>query len=215
MPVKVTLKVATSLDARIALADGTSRWITNSNSRAYAHEIRAANDAVLVGIGTVLADDPLLTARTIPLPNQQPVRIVADSNCKLPPKGRLALSVGIGRVVVASATNTDNGLGDAGVDVWKCSDGHGRVSPHKLLTRAKIEGVSRLLIEGGGMLAASFLKEQLVDVIHWFRAPIIIGGDGIPAIAKLGLDKVENAPRWNQIESRSFENDSLDTYERS
>ena len=214
MAITVTLKIATSLDARIALADGTSRWITNSESRAYAHELRAKSDAILVGIGTALADDPLLTARTIPLPDRQPMRIVADSHCRLSPRGRLALSVGIGRVVVASATDTDNGLREAGVRVWNCSDGAGKVSPRKFLDRAMSEGVSKLLIEGGGVLAASFLKKQLVDVIQWFRAPIILGGDGLPAIAKLGLNEVEKAPRWQLKDRVSFGSDSLETYQR-
>ena len=214
MAITVTLKIATSLDARIALADGTSRWITNSESRAYAHELRAKSDAILVGIGTALADDPLLTARTIPLPDRQPLRIVADSQCRLSPRGRLALSVGIGRVVVASATDVDNGLREAGVSVWNCSDGTGKVSPKKFLDRAMSEGVSKLLIEGGGILAASFLRKQLVDVIQWFRAPIILGGDGLPAIAKLGLDEVEKAPRWQLKDRVSFGSDSLETYQR-
>lgn len=212
MSITVTLKVATSLDARIALADGTSRWITNSDSRAYSHELRAKSEAILVGIGTVLADDPLLTARTIPLPDRQPIRIVADSQCRLSPRGRLALSVGIGRVVVASATDVDNGLKDAGVNVWNCSDGYGKVSPKKFLARAKSEGISNLLIEGGGILAASFLAEQLINVIQWFRAPIILGGDGLPAIAALDLAEVANAPRWKLVDKQSFGDDSLETY---
>ena len=215
MSITVTLKIATSLDARIALADGTSRWITNSDSRAYAHELRAKSDAILVGIGTALADDPLLTARTIPLPDRQPIRIIADSQCRLSPKGRLALSVGLGRVVVASATDIDNGLRDAGVDVWNCSDGRGKVSPKKFLTRAKSESISNLLIEGGGILAASFLGEQHVDIIQWFRAPIILGGDGLPAISALGLDTVGNASRWKLVDRRSFGDDSLETYHQS
>lgn len=212
MSIFVTLKIATSLDSRIALADGTSRWITNTQSRAYAHEIRASNDAIMVGIGTVLADDPLLTARTIPLPDQQPMRIVADSHCRLSLNGRLVLSLGIAQLTVASATDKDNGLRDAGVDVWNCSDGCGKVCPKKFLARAESEGISRLLIEGGGVLAASFLKENLVNVIQWFRAPIIIGGDGLPAIAGFGLDKIENALRWKLTARQSFGCDTLDTY---
>ena len=77
--VSVTLKIATSLDGRIALEDGTSQWITGSDARARSHQLRAAHDGVLVGVGTVLADDPLLTARSVPLPPSQPVRIVMDS----------------------------------------------------------------------------------------------------------------------------------------
>ena len=92
--VKVTLKIATSLDARIALSDGTSQWITCSESRARGHQLRAAHDAILVGIGTVLADDPLLTARTVPLPAKQPVRIVADSHGRTPRSSRLVQSAG-------------------------------------------------------------------------------------------------------------------------
>jgi diaminohydroxyphosphoribosylaminopyrimidine deaminase/5-amino-6-(5-phosphoribosylamino)uracil reductase len=94
--VRVTLKLATSLDARIALADGTSQWITSSESRARGHQLRASHDAILVGIGTVLADDPLLTARTVPLPKKQPVRIVADSNGRTPLSSRLVQSVSSG-----------------------------------------------------------------------------------------------------------------------
>jgi diaminohydroxyphosphoribosylaminopyrimidine deaminase/5-amino-6-(5-phosphoribosylamino)uracil reductase len=92
--IRVTLKLATSLDGRIALADGTSQWITSSASRARAHEMRAAHDAVLVGAGTVLADDPLLTARTIPLPARQPLRIVADSHARTPLTSKLMTSPG-------------------------------------------------------------------------------------------------------------------------
>ncbi|MEL6781373.1 MAG: RibD family protein [Pseudomonadota bacterium] len=212
MPVSVTLKLATSLDGRIALADGTSQWITSAKSRARVHEMRAAHDAVLVGIGTALADDPLLTARTVPPPARQPVRIVADSSGRLPPEGRLAASTGMGRVVAATAEAGHDVLAAAGVDVWPCGDAMGHVDPKALLERADVEGLSSIFLEGGGKLAASFILAGLVDTLHWFRAPILIGGDGFPAIAGLGLSDMAAAPRWMLTATERIGDDTLDTY---
>ena len=209
--VQVTLKLATSLDARIALADGTSQWITSSESRARAHEMRANHDAVLVGIGTVLADDPLLTARTVPLPDAQPVRIVADSNGRTPPRSRLVQSVGSGRVVVATNGQPQDILAASGVDIWPC--GHGtRVDVHELVRRAEAEGIKSILLEGGGQLAASFIRERLIDTISWFRAPIIIGAEGLPALGNLGLLSLGDAQRWRPVATERIGDDVLDTY---
>ena len=211
--VKVTLKIATSLDARIALSDGTSQWITTSESRARAHEMRAAHDAVLVGVGTVLADDPLLTARRVPLPKTQPIRIVADSQGRTPRSSRLVQSVSSGRVVVATNGQPQDILAASGVDIWRCGKGI-RVDVNDLLYRAEIEGIASLLIEGGGRLAASFIREGLVDEIAWFRAPILIGGDGLPALAALGLSNLGEASRWRAIATERIGVDVLDTFVR-
>ncbi len=213
MSVSVTLKLATSMDGRIALADGTSQWITGPESRAKAHEMRAAHDAVLVGIGTALADDPLLTARTVPPPARQPVRIVADSKGRLSPNSRLAKSTGLGRVVVATAGGQHDALTAIGVETWAC--GTGQVDPESFLRRAEAEGVSSLFLEGGGGLAASFVSAGLVDTLHWFRAPILIGGDGLPALGNLGLTKMENAARWRISATARIGDDVLDTYVRA
>ncbi len=212
--VRVTLKLATSLDARIALADGTSQWITSSDSRARAHQMRAAHDAVLVGIGTILADDPLLTARTVPMPASQPVRIVADSKARTPLASRLVQSVSSGRVVVATGGAASAGLSAAGVDVWKCGDG-ARVDVSQLLHRASAEGVTSLMIEGGGILAASFVKSGLVDEIAWFVAPVLIGSEGLPALGPLGLSDLPGATRWKPVATERIGNDVLNTYVRS
>ncbi|WP_084396158.1 RibD family protein [Henriciella aquimarina] len=210
----VTLKIATSLDARIALSNGTSQWITSPQARARAHQMRAEHDAVLVGVGTVLADDPLLTARTVPLPKRQPVRIVADSQVRTPPASRLAASTATGRVVIAHADpqRRATAKGFQGVDFWPVGDGHGRVAPQELLRRARAEGINRIFLEGGGQLAASFLAAGLVDRIEWFRAPIIIGGDGLPAIAALGLDKMSSASRWQLSAYERIGDDSLESW---
>ncbi len=211
--VRVSLKLATSLDGRIALADGTSQWITSSDSRARTHQLRAEHDAILVGVGTVLADDPLLTARTVPTPKVQPVRIVADSNLKTPLTSRLIQTVQTGRVVLASAVTPPESYAEAGVDVWQCGTST-RVDCAALLRRAEAEGIRSLFLEGGGTLAASFIRANLVDEILWFRAPILIGSEGLPALGGLGLSELGQATRWKPIATERIGDDVLDTYVR-
>lgn len=211
--IRVSLKLATSLDGRIALADGTSQWITNSDSRARVHRMRAEHDAVLVGVGTVLADDPLLTARTIPLPETQPVRIVADSNLKTPLNSRLVQTSQTGRVILASAVAASDALVQGGVEVWQCGSS-ARVDCKALLDRAEVEGIKTVFLEGGGTLAASFIRENLVDEILWFRAPILIGSEGLPALGGLGLKALDAATRWRPIATERIGDDVLDTYVR-
>lgn len=208
----VTLKIATSMDGRIALSNGVSQWITGSESRARVHRMRAEHDAVLVGVGTVLADDPLLTARTVPLPDKQPVRIVADSSLRTSPNSRLINSSGLGRVVLASATTASDARYDNQTEIWHVAGHDGRVDPKRLLDRCAVEGLNTIFLEGGGKLAASFVKAGLVDVIQWFRAPILIGGDGLPAIAALGLSEMADAPRWKSVSAERIGDDVLETY---
>ncbi|MEL8056410.1 MAG: RibD family protein [Pseudomonadota bacterium] len=213
----VTLKIATSLDGRIALSNGVSQWITGSESRARVHQMRAEHDAVLVGVGTVLADDPLLTARTVPVPKRQPVRIVADSMARTPASGRLVNSLSIGPVVIAAAQpdgDRVSALEAAGVKIWRCGDVSGQVSVTRLLDHCATAGIRSVFLEGGGKLAASFIKAGLVDRIEWFRAPLLIGGDGLPAIAALGLNEMAAAPRWHADATTRIGDDELTTYVR-
>ncbi|MGB3625657.1 MAG: RibD family protein [Henriciella sp.] len=210
----VSLKIATSLDAKIALSNGTSQWITNSRSRARSHQLRAEHDAVLVGIGTVLADDPLLTARTVPLPDTQPARIVADSRLRTPDASRLVGSTSAGRVILAHAqTPQEAAYGNPAVETWAVGGQTGQVSPQELVRRARAEGLDRIFLEGGGKLAASFFSEGLVDRIYWFRAPIIIGGDGLPSIAALGLSEMGQTSRWHLAGREDIDGDSLEIWD--
>ena len=214
----VTLKIATSMDGRIALSNGVSQWITGSESRARVHEMRAAHDAVLVGVGTVLADDPLLTARTVPPPERQPVRIVADSSLRTPEHARLLSSQGLGRVILASAVEPKGypqaAIGDA-PEIWTVPGTDGKVSPQHLLDRCAVEGLQKIFLEGGGKLAASFIRLGLVDTIEWFRAPILIGGDGLAAVAALGLTEMQDAPRWRAVKAQAIAGDVLTTYAKA
>ena len=215
---KVTLKIATSMDGRIALANGVSQWITGSESRARVHDMRATHDAVLVGVGTVLADDPLLTARTVPPPARQPVRIVADTTLRTPAHARLLESQGLGKVVLASAVEAKGYPAEViaqGPEIWVVPGSDGRVSPQRLLDRCAVEGLMNIFLEGGGNLAASFIKAGLIDTIQWFRAPIVIGGDGLPAVAALGLSEMSDAPRWRTTATARIGDDTLETYVRA
>lgn len=211
---RITLKIASSLDGRIALADGTSQWITSAEARARAHQMRAAHDGVMVGIGTVLADDPLLTARTIPLPAQQPVRIVADSRGRLPLTSRLAGSRHLGRVIAVTSQDAGAVLRQAGIEVWRCGQGM-RMDVGSFVLRAEAEGLRSLMIEGGSILAASFLRAGLVDEIAWFRAPLMIGAEGLAAIGDLGLSDLGSATRWRPVATERIGDDTLEIYVRS
>ena len=213
--VTVTWKTATSLDGRIALGDGTSQWITGSDARARVHEMRAAHDAIMVGIGTVLADDPLLTARTVPVPETQPIRIVADSKARTPVAGRLVSSLNLGRVIIATDTVKDGPLSEAGAELWPCNQGEaGGIDLEYFLKRCAVEGISSIFLEGGGQLAASFLKAGLIDTIQWFRAPLLIGGDGVPSLGALGLTAMPAASHWSITATERIGPDILETYTR-
>jgi diaminohydroxyphosphoribosylaminopyrimidine deaminase/5-amino-6-(5-phosphoribosylamino)uracil reductase len=211
--VSVTLKIATSLDGRIALSNGISQWITSSKSRARVHEMRASHDAVLVGVGTALADDPMLTARTVPAPARQPARIVVDSTLRTPPSARLVETAGLGRVILAHADGADaSPYAGTDVETWAVGTDEGRTDLAGLLRRCEAEGLSRLFLEGGGTLAASFIRQGLVDQLAWFRAPILIGGDGLPGIGALGLCDMNGVFRWALKSRECFDDDVLEVW---
>lgn len=198
----LTLKLATSLDGRIATHSGESRWITGPASRAAAHALRAHHDAVMVGIGTALADDPDLTCRLSGLEDRSPVRIVADSRLQLPLTSRLVSSAAQVPVWVACREDADplrrHAMADCGVTILPLpADLAGMVAPEALLAELGRRGLTRVLVEGGGRLAASLLRKTLVDRLEWFRAPLLLGGDGIPAVAAFGVDALEQAPRFD------------------
>jgi diaminohydroxyphosphoribosylaminopyrimidine deaminase/5-amino-6-(5-phosphoribosylamino)uracil reductase len=218
---QVTLKLATSLDGRIATAGGDSKWITGEEARAEAHRLRAAHDAVLIGSGTVLADDPELTARTDPPSLKQPLRIVADARGRTPLDSRLLKTLDMAPVAIAvgslAAGQKFTAVQAGGFELWGVMDASWKgpgVSPAALLQTAGQQGIVTLMIEGGGQLAASFVKAGLVDRIEWFRAPILLGGDGLPALGGLGLEKVVDAPTFVRTRVKEVGADLWESYVR-
>lgn len=215
----VTLKLATSLDGRIATASGESRWVTGPAARARAHLLRATHDAVLVGTGTALADDPQLTCRLPGLENRSPVRIVIDRHLRLPGKLRLFTEADQAPTWVATLASSDLGrqaaLAEAGVKIVAERSDEGGIDLTALLRSLGDEGLTRLLVEGGGRLAAALLRADLVDRLVWMRAPLVIGGDGLPAAGALGLAALAGAPRFTLLSSEIAGGDVIETYRRA
>jgi diaminohydroxyphosphoribosylaminopyrimidine deaminase/5-amino-6-(5-phosphoribosylamino)uracil reductase len=214
MPV-ITLKLATSLDGRIATAGGESRWITGEAARAAVHGLRAEHDAVLVGIETALADDPELTVRLPGYNGRQPARVVLDSRQRLTPDCRLVTTARDIPTYVVATTAPDPALVEAGVRVLSVpAVGEDRPELKAVVEALAGEGLSRLFVEGGGQVAASFIRCGLVDALEWFRAPMLIGGEGRPGIGALAVAALAEAPHFRRTEVREVGDDLWERYAR-
>jgi diaminohydroxyphosphoribosylaminopyrimidine deaminase/5-amino-6-(5-phosphoribosylamino)uracil reductase len=213
--VPVTLKLATSLDGRIATAAGQSKWITGEPSRQAVHRLRAQHDAVLVGVETALADDPELTVRLAGYGGRQPARVVLDSRQRLAPGCKLVATAREIPTFVVATTEPDPALTAAGVRVLHApATGEDRPDLETVVQMLAREGLAGLFVEGGGQVAASFLRCGLVDVIEWFRAPLVIGGEGRPAVGALAISGLADAPHFKRTAVRELGDDLWERYER-
>ena len=215
----LSLKLATRLDGRIALASGESRWITAEAARRRGHWLRATHDAVLIGAGTALSDDPQLTCRLPGLEHRSPVRVLIDPNLRVPSTAKLyreARSVALWVIAAPSAAEAElTRRVDAGAEVLKIPAGpDGRPAASAILAALGGRGITRLLVEGGSRMATALLEAGLVDRIAWFRAPVLIGADGLPATAMLGLQRLSAAPRFHLAAVERLGPDLLESYER-
>jgi diaminohydroxyphosphoribosylaminopyrimidine deaminase / 5-amino-6-(5-phosphoribosylamino)uracil reductase len=193
----VTLKLATSLDGRIATVSGESRWITGEESRRRVHLMRASHDAVMIGAGTARDDDPMLDVRDLGT-SHQPIRIVLDPNLTLDPASRLAVSAKASPVWLVHRPGAASAvLADTGVHLIDVPLSKGVFDLHAVLQRLGQSGLTRVLCEGGGKLAASLIASDLADRIVLFHAGKVFGGDGLPAIAELGLARLGDAKRFS------------------
>ncbi len=204
----VTLKLATTLDGRIATAAGESRWITGEAARRLAHGLRARHDAILIGSGTALADDPELTVRVpglVPRSHPGPVRIVADGRARLPLTARLVATARAVPTWLLTTPGADqhriSALAECGVTVIAVPpDANGQPEPLAALRALAQRGITRVLVEGGSRLAASLLRAGLVDRLAWFHAPSVLGSDATPAVGALALPHLAAMPTWRVVE---------------
>lgn len=200
----VTLKLATSLDGRIATASGESQWITGVQARTRGHELRAAHDAIMVGANTARIDDPSLTCRLPGMEHRSPVRIVVSRGGRLPLESQLARTakdhptwMAVASGMPAEALRAHENAGIEIVRVGQDPENE-RLDLTLTLQALAKRGVTRLLVEGGSALNASLLRARLVDRLLVFQAPLLLGGDGLAAIGPLAVDRLADAPAFER-----------------
>ncbi|MEQ8708698.1 MAG: bifunctional diaminohydroxyphosphoribosylaminopyrimidine deaminase/5-amino-6-(5-phosphoribosylamino)uracil reductase RibD [Rhodospirillales bacterium] len=212
----VTLKLAMTLDGRLATSTGRSKWITGEMARRYGHLMRAQHDAIAVGIGTAGADTPSLTCRLPGLEHRSPLRVVFDTRLKLDPASALA-DTSLHQTLVLTAETRESAparvLSERGVKIVTVeTDRDGRPAVDAALRALADHGITRLLVEGGAGLATAFLQADCVDELAIFTAPALFGSDGLAAIGQLGLDDPGSSTRFRQSQSRLLGPDRLDIY---
>ncbi|MFH1803502.1 MAG: bifunctional diaminohydroxyphosphoribosylaminopyrimidine deaminase/5-amino-6-(5-phosphoribosylamino)uracil reductase RibD [Pseudomonadota bacterium] len=214
----VTLKLAATLDGRSALANGQSQWITGAQARNRGHMLRASHDAILIGADTVLADNPELTCRIAGLGDRSPVRIIMDRTGKVAAGCKLVQTAAKTPTwLVTSDENADicrNRFANSKVEVIAAACDANHLDLKDILHRLADKGLTRILIESGGRLAAGFIGAGLVDRIVHFSAPGFIGAEGLPMIGDLMLDDLANMPRYHRIRFEKTGEDFMITYEK-
>jgi diaminohydroxyphosphoribosylaminopyrimidine deaminase/5-amino-6-(5-phosphoribosylamino)uracil reductase len=214
----VSLKLATTLDGRIATRTGDSKWITGEAARRRAHLLRVTHDAVLVGTGTAVADDPELTCRLPGLAEHSPVRVVLDRALRLPDTAKLLMTAHAVPTWIVTAAGGDAtrraALERAGVEIIEVPMSSGQLTLRDVLSALGSRGITRVLAEGGSALAASLLRADLVDRVCWFRAASVIGGDGLPAAQPFGVERLVDAKRFERVDVEALGVDALETYRR-
>lgn len=211
-----TLKLATTLDGKIATAGGASQWLTGEAARQAAHGLRGMHDAVLVGVGTVLSDDPELTCRIEGYRKTPVTRIVIDSHLRTPLLSKLVRGAAHQPLWLLHRNGADplrkQALEGAGAKLFELAPAAAGVDLASAARALAEAGLTRVLVEGGGTLAAGLLREHLVDRLEWFHAPAIIGADGFPAAQGFGVSGLGQMPRFTLLGRRQFGEDTLSSY---
>jgi diaminohydroxyphosphoribosylaminopyrimidine deaminase/5-amino-6-(5-phosphoribosylamino)uracil reductase len=205
----VSLKLAVSIDGAITDAQRSPGWMTGMRARRVVHLLRAGHDAVGVGIGTVLADDPLLTVRAVPAPRVPPTRVIFDRSARLPLDSKLVRSVGNAPVVVVTADGRSGrarALASKGVNIVDAPDNE------RALTALRELGIRSVLVEGGAGLAGSLMESGHVDRLIIFRAPVLLGQGAIGAFSGAPSYSLDAAPRLRIVEQRRLGSDEMTIY---
>ncbi len=206
----VTLKLASTLDGRIATHSGESRWITGERSRRSVHRLRARADAVLVGVETVLKDDPQLTVRGAGSGNQ-PGRIILDPSLRTPLEARLVEKAGDGRTLIVVGNDVSESrlepYTEKGVRLIKLPIERGRFSWDQLSRGLVTQGIIHIMVEGGGRTAAWFVKQKCVQRFELYLAAVLLGEEGVPSVGSLNVRSLTEAPSFRIVRTRRLGND--------
>jgi len=209
----VTVKMAQSLDGKIATKEGDSKWISSTASRKIVQGLRAKHDGIMVGVNTIIRDNPRLTVRGS---RQGPVKIVIDSRLRTPVGARIFAKASSGRVIIAAtkkASKTKEALlKERGAEIIRTQPKTGRVDLPMLMKQLARMGITSVLAEGGGELTASLLANKLADRIFLFLAPIFIGGrDSLTSVEGEGIRSIRDSLKLNNIKFERVERDMLVT----
>lgn len=216
----IALKTGSTLDGQIATKTGNSRWITNETSRAQAHALRSTYDAIIIGSRTALGDDPELTCRLSGLEDRTPIRIVADSHLSISLSSKLVQTATTNKLWILCRADADQlrseALEQSGAKLFdiEVEPESGMMNVKSAAAMLASQGITRLLIEGGSHLSASFLRSRLIDRIYWFAAATIIGADGIPAIRGMGIEKLDELQQFKTLWNQKIGNDNFNMLER-
>lgn len=215
----ITLKLASSLDGKIATAKGESQWITGESSRRAAHALRGRHDAVLVGVGTVLADDPELTCRIEGFRSTPLVRVVVDSHLRTPLLSRLVRGAAKNPLWILHRNGADRlrikAMESAGAKLIELPASPAGIDLAAGMKALAKNGLTRVLAEGGGTIAAGFLRAGLVDRLVWFHAPCVMGADGWPAAQGFGIGALAEMPRFKLLAQQRLGSDILSEYKKA
>ena len=213
----VTLKLAMSFDGRIATATGESRWITQAPARRQVHAMRARHDAVMVGGGTLRADDPALDVREMGV-LRQPARVVISRRLDLPLTCKLAQTADTVPLILCHGTDAPPALVAAwagmGAQMLACKTAGGQLDLGDVLAQLGAQGLTRVFSEGGSAIAASLLQADLVDHLVGFGAGLVIGAEGLPAIGAMGLARLAHAPRFDLVHTQAVGPDVMHHWQR-
>jgi diaminohydroxyphosphoribosylaminopyrimidine deaminase/5-amino-6-(5-phosphoribosylamino)uracil reductase len=214
----VMLKLAVSADEKVGLAGRRPARITGAAAQGRVHQMRAQYDAVLTGIGTALADDPLLTCRLPGMEARSPVRVVLDARLRLPLASKLVASAGDAPLWLVTSegasANAETELKSRAVEALHAPAADGRFDLATVLRALAKRGITRLMVEAGPILAAAFLQADLVDEIALFRAPATIGPTGIDALEGTPLAALTASPRFVSLRREAVGDDTLEQFER-
>lgn len=202
----VSLKVAQTLDGKIATSNGDSKWITSEDAREFVHILRSKVDAVVVGSKTIIKDNPELTIHKIK--GKNPKTIVLSSSGKIPPTSKILRNNRDNKTIIVT-TKASISLDDSDVEIWRIKKNtKDRIDLKQFLKKAGQEGISSILVEGGKEIFTSFLRERLVDKIYYFLSPKILG-KGLETFGDLGINSIKDSLELKDVELKRFSNDFL------
>ncbi len=218
---EVTLKIATTLDGNIALANGASQWITGEQARRFGHMLRARHDAIATGIGTAMQDNPALNCRLPGMQSHSPTRIVFDSMLRIGEQQALVSDDPAHTWIITRAAHRDEHaercerLEACGIRLLFADERDGKIDLADALRLLAKEGINSLLLEAGQVLSTAFLRAELIDTLYWFRAPSLIGSDGMPGFGAMRYESLAQIARFQRRDTLALGSDICEVYQKA